>query len=68
MAVTVRGTESALELASESNIRGTIDLSNINVASGQYTVPVNIQFDGTGGAGVFGGANDYQVVVRLAKK
>ena len=67
MAVTVRGTESALELATESNIRGTIDLSNINVASGQYTVPVNVQFDGTGGAGVLGGSTDYQVVVRLTR-
>jgi len=66
IAVTLRGTPSALELASASNIRGSIDLSDIDLASGQYTVPVNIQFDGIGGAGVQG--VDYEVVVRLTKE
>lgn len=61
--VTLRGTAEALEEVSPDNIRGTVDLSGIEAAVGQYTVPVRVQFDGVEGVGVLNG--DYQVTVRL---
>lgn len=61
--VTIRGTAEALEEVSPENIRGTVDLANVEKANGQYTVPVRVQFDGVEGAGVLNG--DYQVTVRL---
>lgn len=63
LAVTIRGTEEALEQVSEENIRVTVDLSGIDRVSGQYLVPVKVQFDGVEGTGVLNG--DYQVTVRL---
>lgn len=61
--VTIRGTAEALEEVSPDNIRGTVDLSTVEQASGQYTAPVRVQFDSIEGVGVFG--SDYQVTVRL---
>lgn len=66
LAVTLRGTEEALELASPDNIRVTVDLKDVDLASGQYTVPAKVQFDGPAGVGVLGA--DHQVVVRLTKQ
>lgn len=66
LAVTLRGTEEALELASPDNIRVTVDLSGVDLASGQYTVPAKVQFDGPYGVGVLGA--NHQVVVRLTKQ
>lgn len=66
LAVTLRGTEEALELASPENIRVTVDLKDVDLASGQYTVPAKVQFDGPDGVGVLG--INYQVVVRLTKQ
>lgn len=63
LSVTLRGTAEALEEVSPDNIRGTVDLANVEKASGQYLVPVRVQFDGVEGAGVLNG--DYQVTVRL---
>ena len=63
LSVTIRGTAEALEEVSPENIRGTVDLANVEKANGQYTVPVRVQFDGVEGAGVLNG--DYQVTVRL---
>ena len=64
--VLVRGTEEELELVSASNLRVVADLSNINLASGQYTVNAKIQFDGIGNAGVV--EKDYPLTVRLTKQ
>ena len=61
--MTIRGTAEALEEVSPENIRGTVDLANVEKANGQYTVPVQVQFDGVEGAGVLN--RDYQVTVRL---
>lgn len=63
LSVTIRGTAEALEEVSPENIRGTVDLSKVEKASGQYSVPVQVQFDYTEGAGVLN--SDYQVTVRL---
>lgn len=65
LAVTIRGTPEALAQVSPDNIRVTVDLSGVEQASGQYAVPVKVQFDGTEGAGVLG--SDYQVMVRLTR-
>ena len=65
LSVVVRGTEEDLALVSADNLRAVVDLKDINLASGQYTVDTKIYFDGTGGAGVVG--TDYSVVVRLTK-
>ena len=63
LSVTIRGTAEALEEVSPENIRGTVDLTNVEKANGQYTVPVQVQFDNTEGVGVLNA--DYQVTVRL---
>lgn len=63
LSVTLRGTEEALEEVSPDNIRGTVDLSKVEKASGTYIAPVRILFDGVEGVGVLNG--DYQVTVRL---
>lgn len=63
LSVTLRGTAQTLEEVSPDNIRGTVDLSNVEKASGQYLVPVQVQFDGVEGVGVLNA--DYQVTVRL---
>ncbi len=64
--VIVRGKEEELELISAANLRVVADLTDINLASGQYTVNARIYFDGTGSAGVVG--VDYPLVVRLTKR
>lgn len=64
--VIVRGTEEELARVSPSNLRVVADLSNINLASGQYTVNAKIYFDGIGNAGVI--EKDYPLTVRLTKK
>lgn len=63
LSVTLRGTPEAMAEISPDNIRGTVDLSGVEKASGTYLVPVRVQFDGVEGVGVLGG--DYQVTVRL---
>jgi len=64
--VIVRGSEEELALVSASNLRVVADLTNINLASGQYTVNAKIYFDGIGNAGVI--EKDYPLTVRLTKK
>lgn len=64
--VLVRGTEEELELVSASNLRVVADLTDINLASGQYTVNAKIYFDGIGNAGVV--EKDYPLTVRLTKQ
>lgn len=66
LSVTIRGIPEVLEQVSPDNIRGTVDLSKVELASGQYAVPVKVQFDGVEGAGVLNG--DYQVTVRLTRQ
>lgn len=65
LTVVVRGTPEALEQVSPENIRGTVDVSGVDLANGQYAAPVKVQFDGVEGAGVLN--LDYQVTVRLTK-
>lgn len=63
LSVTIRGTAEALEEVSPENIRGTVDLTSVEKVSGQYSVPVQVQFDNVEGAGLLNGG--YQVTVRL---
>jgi len=63
LSVTLRGKAEVMEEISADNIRGTVDLSSVEKASGTYLVPVRVQFDGVEGVGVLNG--DYQVTVRL---
>ena len=64
--VIVRGSEEELAHVSASNLRVVADLSNINLASGQYTVNAKVYFDGIGNAGVI--EKEYPLTVRLTKK
>ena len=66
--VEVRGSETLMaELAAE-HLRVVADLSGINEAAGQYTVPVRIYLDSAGNAGEIGVVGtDYRVVVSLSK-
>ena len=66
--VEVRGSEALMaELAAE-HLRVVADLSGINEAAGQYTVPVRIYLDSAGNAGEIGVVGtDYRVVVSLSK-
>ena len=57
-----RATEELLE-ASPENLRVVADLTNIDLAAGQYTVNAKIYFDGVGDAGVQG--TTYPLAVRL---
>lgn len=63
LSVTLRGTAEALEEVIPDNIRGTVDLSKVEKASGTYTAPVRVLFDGVEGVGVLN--ENYQVTVRL---
>jgi hypothetical protein len=66
--VEVRGDKDLMEGLKEENIRVVADLSGINLAAGQYTVPVTIYVDSVGTAeqiGVVG--TDYKVVVAISK-
>lgn len=64
--VVVRGTEEELELVSAANLRVVADLTDINLAGGQYTVNAKIYFDGIGNAGVVG--TSYPLAIRLTEQ
>lgn len=64
--VEIRGVWSMLAILTEENLRVVADLSDINAAAGQYTVPVRIYLDSVGTAeqvGVLG--TDYKIVISL---
>lgn len=68
LSVELRGIESMLLNLSEENIGVVADLSEINPAAGQYTVPVKIYLNSVGTAeqlGVLG--TDYKVVISLVQ-
>jgi YbbR domain-containing protein len=62
--VTVRGSEEAIAMVYEYNIRIVADLSEIREATGNYTLPAKVYLDGYGGAGIVG---EYKVVVSISK-
>lgn len=66
--IEVRGRTHLIEDLTEANIRVVVDLKNITLAAGQYTMPVRIYLDTVGTAeqiGVMG--TDYKVVVSIAE-
>lgn len=68
LAVEIRGKADFVESITEDNVRVVADLSDINLAPGQYTVPATIYLDSIGTAnniGVVG--TDYKVVVSITE-
>lgn len=66
--VVVRGTETLMNDLTTENLRVVVDLSEITLAPGQYTVPVKIYIDSVGSIGQIGYVGtDYKVVVALSK-
>lgn len=66
--VSVRGSEALMDELTVDNLRVVADLSDINLAPGQYTVPVEIYLNSTGTAGQIGVVGtDYRVVVSISK-
>jgi YbbR domain-containing protein len=63
--VLVRGTEEALDLVQDHNVRVVADLSEIGSSTGRYTVPAKVYLDSTSDVGVVG--NDYKVVVDISR-
>ncbi len=64
MGVTLRGPAEELEAVEEYNVRIVADLSNVNAASGTYTVPAAVYVDDVQNVGAIG---EYQVMVRIRK-
>lgn len=66
--VEVRGTEALMAELTEESLRVAADLSGVNLAPGQYTVPVEIFLDSAGTAGQIGVVGTgYRVVVSISK-
>ena len=63
--VLVRGSEEAIDLVLDHNLRVVADLSEIGNSVGRYTVPVEIYLDVTSDVGVVG--SDYKIVVDISK-
>lgn len=67
--VTVRGASQWMELLTPESLRVVADLKDVNLAEGQYTVPVRIYLDSVGTAGEIGVVGtDYKVVVSITKR
>lgn len=62
LAVTLRGTQEALDAISRRDVHVVADLSDVTDASGSYTVPAVIRVDGDPDVGAVG---DYRVTVRI---
>lgn len=68
LSVEVRGSASLVSELTEENIRVVADLSEVNMAPGQYTVPATVYLDSVGTVdqiGVVG--TDYKIVVTLSR-
>lgn len=69
LSVEVRGSEALVEELTEDNLRVTADLSDINLAPGQYSVPATVYIDSVGTADQIGVMGiDYKVVVSLSRE
>lgn len=66
--VEIRGTRELMDELVEENIRVVVDLENITLAPGQYTVPASIALDSTGTKSEIGEMTaNYSVVVTLTQ-
>ena len=66
LSVRIRGRQDLISEITEENLRVVADLSSINHAEGQYSVPAKIYLDSvasSGDLGVIG--KDYKVVVQI---
>lgn len=63
--VLVRGSEEAIDLVLDHNLRVVADLSEVGNSVGRYTVPVEVYLDVTSDVGVVG--SDYKIVVDISK-
>ena len=62
--VTLRGVEETVAALEERAIRAVADLSDVNDASGTYTVPANIRVEGDPDVGT---TQSYQLTVRISR-
>lgn len=64
LAVTLRGTQSAMKKVTVDNVRAVVDLESTILTPGQHTMTAKIVVDGVDGVGAVG---EYKVVVRVSK-
>ena len=62
--VQIRGTAEAVEAVTSSQLRIVADLSEVELSTGNQTVPVKVYLDGSSDVGVVG---DYNIVVSITR-
>ena len=62
--VLIRGTEEAVDAVVSSQLRVVADLSNVNLSTGNQTVPVRVYLDGSSDVGVVG---DYNINIFVSR-
>ena len=63
LTVTLRGTSADLAAISPSDVKVVADLSSVEDASGNYTVPAIVTVEGSGDVGIVG---SYQLKINLS--
>lgn len=63
--VQIRGTKEAVEAVTSSQLRIVADLSEVELATGNQTIPVKVYLDGSSDVGVVG---DYNIVVSITRE
>ena len=63
--VQIRGTAEAVEAVTSSQLRIVADLSEVELSTGNQTVPVKVYLDGSSDVGVVG---DYNIVVSITRE
>ena len=63
--VQIRGTKEAVEAVTPSQLRIVADLSEVELSTGNQTVPVKVYLDGSSDVGVVG---DYNIVVSITRE
>ena len=62
--VLIRGTEEAVNAVVSSQLRVVADLANVNLSTGNQTVPVRVYLDGSSDVGVVG---DYNINISVSR-
>lgn len=63
--VQIRGTEEAVNAVTSSQLRIVADLSDMELSTGNQTIPVKVYLDGSSDVGVVG---DYNIVVSITRE
>lgn len=63
--VQIRGTQEAVEAVTSSQLRIVADLSEVELATGNQTIPVKVYLDGSSDVGVVG---DYNIVISITRE